>query len=121
MSKLLLKKNILISGIGKGLGLDMYYKCIDHGAFVYGFADPEKMFKNKQKYLRNSKIFIGDCTNENFIKKLFLYFKKKKIILNALINNVGQRQRKSFRYIKKRNLQDYECKFFINFLITQNL
>ena len=27
-------KNILISGVGKGLGLDMLYRCIDNGAFI---------------------------------------------------------------------------------------
>ena len=47
MEKILLNKNILISGIGKGLGLEMFYKCIDNGAFVYGFtrskADVKKL------------------------------------------------------------------------------
>lgn len=38
MEKTLKNKNILISGVGKGLGLDMFYKCIDNGAFVYGFT-----------------------------------------------------------------------------------
>ncbi len=121
MSKLLLKKNILISGIGKGLGLDMYYKCIDHGAFVYGFTRSKKdVQKINKKYLRNSKIFIGDCTNENFIRKLFLYFKKKKIILNGLINNAGQRQRKSFLDISKKEIYKImNVNFLSTFLITQ--
>ena len=42
MEKLLKNKTILISGVGKGLGLEMLNNCIEHGAFVYGFTRSRK-------------------------------------------------------------------------------
>ena len=108
MEKILKNKNILISGVGKGLGLDMLYRCIDHGAYVYGFTRSKNDLKKINKnYLAKSKLFVGDATNDNFLKKLFLYFKKNKIYLNGLINNAGQRQRKSFIDFKKKILNKF--------------
>ena len=87
-TKNLKNKNVLISGVGKGLGRDMMIKCVDSGAFVYGFTRSKKDIKNLQKkYVKKTKIFIGDATNEKFIRKLFKYFSKKKIVLDGLINN----------------------------------
>ena len=97
MEKILKDKKILISGVGKGLGLDMLYKCIDNGAYIYGFTRSKNDIKKiNKKYLTKSKIFVGDVTNDKFLKRLFSYFKKNKIYLDGLINNAGQRQRKSF-------------------------
>ena len=53
MEKTLKNKNILISGVGKGLGLDMLYKCIDNGAFIYGFTrSKDDIKKIKKEYLK---------------------------------------------------------------------
>ena len=81
MEQILKNKNILISGVGKGLGLDMLYRCIDNGAFIYGFTrSKDDINKIDKKYLTKSKIFVGNVTNDKFLKKLFLYFKKTKFI-----------------------------------------
>ena len=121
MEKILKNKKILISGVGKGLGLDMLYRCIDHGAYIYGFTRSKKDLKKINKnYLAKSKLFIGDATNDKFLKKLFLYFKKNKIYLNGLINNAGQRQRKSFiKFTKKDINKILEVNFVSTFLISQ--
>ena len=57
-TKNLKNKNVLISGVGKGLGRDMMIKCVDSGAFVYGFTRSKKILKifrknmsKKLKYL----------------------------------------------------------------------
>ena len=121
MEKLLKNKTILISGVGKGLGLEMLNNCIEHGAFVYGFTRSRKdIVKIKNKFKKNSKFFLGDATNEKFLKKLFQYFKKNKIILNGLINNAGQRQRISFLDIRKKDIEKIlEVNFLSTFLISQ--
>ena len=121
MEKILKNKNILISGIGKGLGLDMLYRCIDHGAYVYGFTRSKNDLKKiKKNYLAKSKLFVGDATNDYFLKKLFLYFKKNKIFLNGLINNAGQRQRKSFIDFSKKDIEQIlKVNFLSTFLLTQ--
>ena len=119
--KNLKNKNILISGVGKGLGRDMMIKCVDSGAFVYGFTRSKKDIKNLQeKYVKKTKIFIGDATNEKFIRKLFKYFSKKNIVLDGLINNAGQRQRKAFIDFESKDIKHIMSVNFIStFLITQ--
>ena len=121
MKKLLLNNKILISGVGKGLGKQMFYNCIDNGAFVYGFTRSKIDIKKiKKKYLKNSKIFIGDASNMKFIKKLFSYFSKKKIKLNGLINNAGQRQRKPFVNISYNEINKImRVNFISTFMISQ--
>ena len=79
MEKLLKNKTILISGVGKGLGLEMLNNCIEHGAFVYGFTRSRKdIVKIKNKFKKNSKFFLGDATNEKFLKNFFNILKKIK-------------------------------------------
>ena len=115
MEKILKDKKILISGVGKGLGLDMLYKCIDNGAYIYGFTRSKNDIKKiNKKYLTKSKIFVGDITNDKFLKRLFSYFKKNKIYLDGLINNAGQRQRKSFIDFTKKDIEDHNFDHFQN-------
>ena len=122
MEKILKNKKILISGIGKGLGLDMFYKCIDSGAFIYGFTrSKDDIKKIKKEYLKKSKIFVGNASDYKFLKKLFFYFKKNKIYLNGLINNAGQRQRKSFIDITKKDINDIINVNFYQYFISQFL
>ena len=120
-TKNLKNKNIFISGVGKGLGRDMMFKCVDSGAFVFGFTRSKKDIKNLQeKYVKKTKIFIGNATNEKFIKKIFKYFLKKKIVLDGLINNAGERQRKAFINFKSKDIKHImNVNFISTFLITQ--
>ena len=61
-------KNILITGVGKGLGRNMVESFSKSGAFVYGVTRSKsdlKFFKN----LKNVKIFCGDVRNSSIFKK----------------------------------------------------
>ena len=115
-------KKILITGIGKGLGKEMMIQCIKSGAFVYGFTrSKDDLKKIKSKNYDNAKFFLGDATNKKFVKDLFSYFKKKKIILNGLINNAGIRQRKDFVKINEEDLKNvFETNFTSLFFISQS-
>lgn len=121
MKKLLKNKKILISGVGKGLGYEMMRDCLKNGAFVYGFTRSKYDIKKiKNKFKKNIKIFHGDATDKNFLKKLFLFFKKKEIVLNGLVNNAGERQRISFSDITAKDLQRIlNVNFISTFLISQ--
>ena len=115
-------KNILISGIGKGLGKEMMIQCIKNGAKVFGFTRSKKDLKEIiLKYGNKAKFFCGDVNDKKFLKKLFIFFKKNKIILNGLINNAGIRQRKEFISISHRDLRNViETNFISLFFLTQN-
>ena len=52
-------KNILITGIGKGLGEQMTYQFIEEGAFIYGITRSKSDIK-KFKHFKNIKTFHGD-------------------------------------------------------------
>lgn len=121
MKKLLKNKKILISGVGKGLGYEIMRDCLKNGAFVYGFTRSKNDIKKiKNKFKKNIQIFHGDATDKNFLKKLFLYFEKKKIVLNGLVNNAGERQRISFFDIKERDMKRIlNVNFISTFLISQ--
>ena len=72
-------KNILISGIGKGLGKEMMIQCIKNGAKVFGFTRSKKDLKEIiLKYGNKAKFFRGDVNDKKFLKKLFIFFKKIK-------------------------------------------
>tara|TARA_B100000900_G_C20596608_1_gene723713 strand:- start:2531 stop:3277 length:747 start_codon:yes stop_codon:yes gene_type:complete len=124
MKNLLKNKKILVSGVGKGLGYEIMKDCIKNGAFVYGFTRSMNDIKKiKSKFKKNIKIFHGDATDNNFLKELFLYFKKRNIALNGLVNNAGIRQRISFVDIKKNDIENIMnvnfispfllCKYFV--------
>ncbi len=121
MNKDLKKKIILISGVGKGLGKIFLEDCIDNGASVIGFTRSSTDLKKIQKrYLKRSKIFVGDGKNIQFIDEIFNYIKSKKIKLDGLVNNAGERQRASFVDIGYNKIQKLiENNFTSNFYITQ--
>ena len=121
MKKELNKKTILISGIGKGLGKAFFQSCIDNGAFVIGFTRSSSDLKKiKIKYLKQSKIFIGDGRDTKFIDKIFKYLVSKKIKLHGLINNAGERQRYSFLDIDYDKITRlFDNNFISKFYITQ--
>ena len=121
MIKDLNKKTIMISGVGKGLGKIFLENCIENGAFVIGFTRSKiDLKKIKKKYLKRSKIFIGDGKDTKFIDKIFSYLKLKDIKLDGLINNAGERQRSSFVEIDYEKIKELISNNFISkFYLTQ--
>jgi|TARA_B110000438_G_scaffold303532_2_gene365451 NAD(P)-dependent dehydrogenase (short-subunit alcohol dehydrogenase family) len=112
--------NILITGVGKGIGKELLIKCIKNNYFVYGICRSRADYKDLLQYKNNSSIFFGDVTNEKFLKRIFSHFKKKKIFFKGLVNNAGERQRIEFDNLnKKKLLHIFNTNFFSIVDITQ--
>ena len=112
-------KNILVTGIGKGIGHQILKDFIARGAFVYGLTRSSKDLKIIGKG-KNFKIFIGDVRDVNKIKKIFNESKKDKRIINGLVNNAGIRQRAKIENITKKQIQEvFDINFFSVFRIMQ--
>jgi NAD(P)-dependent dehydrogenase (short-subunit alcohol dehydrogenase family) len=117
---MLKNKNILITGIGKGIGKELFLECIKLEANVYAVCKNKKDLHKFKFNKKKTTIFYGDVTDNKFISTIFNYFSKKKIKLDGLVNNAGQRQRLKFEKI------NYQClshimsvNFFSIFFIIQ--
>ena len=110
---ILKNKNILITGVGKGLGKNMVECFLDSGAYVYGITRSASDIKNFKKH-KNLKIFRGDVRSSNLIKKIFTYSIKERRIINGLVNNAGIRQRIKFQEITSKNIKEvFDINFFL--------
>ena len=113
-------KTILITGVGKGFGRDLFSYFTNKNYFVYGITRSPSDFKNAKK-LSNSKIYYGDVKNKNMIKKILNDSIKNKRLISGLVNNAGVRHREKFIKIKEKDLRNtFETNFFSVFLITQS-
>lgn len=111
-------KTILLTGVGKGIGLSILKKVITEGAFVYGITRSEKDVKKIK--LDNCKIFTGDVTNIKLIERIINQSVRDKKPINCIINNAGVRLRKSFLNINKNDLKKvFDVNFFSIFKISQ--
>ncbi len=113
------KKNVLITGAGKGIGFSTVNECLKNGAKVYALikskSDIKKFKKNKNLY-----IFNGDVRDKKLINKIFSYSKKINSPINCLVNNAGIRQRKKFNMITVKDIQNlFEINFFSIFNLCQ--
>ena len=127
------EKVVLVTGIGKGIGAEIFNKCQKESKFVFGIVRSKKDFLKLRKNINKnkSKIFLGDIKDLNLIKKIFNFSKKSKFKINCLVNNAGERQRIPFLKIKKREInniflnnyqsQFFLCQEFIKFVIKNNL
>ncbi len=112
-------KNILITGIGKGLGEQMTYQFVKDGAFVYGVTRSKSDLK-KFKHMKNIKIFHGDVRDLNLIKKIFNQSIREKRMINGLVNNAGIRQRLKFNKITNKKIKEiFEINYFSIFEILK--
>ena len=98
-------QKILITGVGKGIGREIFLKALKEGAFVIGVTRSKKDFKETFHFRGQHKFFYGDISRQTTIKKIFDYLKKNKIKLTGLVNNAGIRQRKKFEKITKKDLR----------------
>ena len=85
-------KIVLVSGAGKGIGLEIFMKCLDNAKFTYGIVRSRKDYLklSKLKNKNNFKIFLGDIKNKFFIEKILNFSKKNNKIIDGLINNVAK-------------------------------
>ena len=116
---MLKKKNIFITGVGKGIGKEVCEACLDNGAYVYAILKSKKDIK-KLKKNKNLKVFIGDVRNIDLVKKIFKISIKEKRKINGIINNAGIRFRKSYLKITKKDIfKVFDNNFFSIFFIMQ--
>ena len=112
-------KNILITGVGKGIGNFMVEDLCERGAFVYGITRSKLDIKKFKKNL-NYKIFSGDVRDIKNIKKILSQSIKDKRYINGLINNAGVRQRLKFENISKKKINEvFDINFFSIFEIMK--
>lgn len=61
-------KTILITGINKGLGKELYNKLVDKGYFVFGLLRNEETYKELLKNKpKNVELILTDISNDNCI------------------------------------------------------
>jgi NAD(P)-dependent dehydrogenase (short-subunit alcohol dehydrogenase family) len=115
---LLKNQNIFVTGVGKGIGFDLVNEIVKEGGFVYGITrskDDIKKISNKM-----SKIYCGDVTNVNLIKKIFNQSIKDKKIITGVVNNAAQRQRLKFEDIDLNKIKKlFDVNFFSIFQIMK--
>ena len=119
MEKDFAKKNVFVTGAGKGIGKYLVVSLLDKGAYVYALTKSDKTLDDLKKN-KNLKIFYGNVNNSKLIKKIFKFSEKNKKLINSIVNNAGVRQRKKFTKISSKDLEDiFEINFFSIFKIMQ--
>ena len=119
MSKNFSKKIVFVSGAGKGIGRSLVISLLRRGAYVYALSRTPKTLDDLKKN-KNLKIFYGNVSNLKLIKRIFVYSKKNKKLINSIVNNAGIRQRKKFTDISPKDLKDvFDVNFFSIFRIMQ--
>tara|TARA_B100000989_G_scaffold298979_1_gene291599 strand:- start:4742 stop:5488 length:747 start_codon:yes stop_codon:yes gene_type:complete len=113
------KKNIFVTGAGKGIGKSLVVSLLDKGAYVYALTKSDKTLDDLKKN-KNLKIFYGNVNNSKLVKKIFKFSEKNKKLINSIVNNAGVRQRKKFTKISSKDLEDiFKINFFSIFKIMQ--
>jgi len=119
---ILRRKNILITGAGKGIGFDSVKNCIREGAFVYALIKNKNDKKKFNIFHKNSyKVIVGNVNNNKLILKTFRDSIKSKKIISGLVNNAGMRFRKKFSLITEKELHEvFKVNFYSIFFLIQN-
>lgn len=93
----MIKKNVLIVGGSKGIGLHISKSYLSDKYEVYILSRT----KNNNDFDKN-KHYICDVTNEKDLKKILEKFNKRKILMDIIIHVVGGSQ-KVFKYNDNKN------------------
>ena len=119
-----MKKNILVTGAGKGIGQKILFDCIDQFNFVYAIIRNKSDLIQVKKKVNNDKckLYLGDISNLNLIKKILLDSKKINKDINGIVNNAGERQRENFLNINKNKINSiFKSNFFNHFYLLQKV
>lgn len=111
---MLKKKIVLITGVGKGIGLSCLKLCIDNHAFVIGVTRSKKDYdKLNNIYKDRCKIILGDIKQKSTLKKISNFQKKNNLSIDGLVNNAGIRFRKNFLNTDSKEYKEvFENNFF---------
>jgi 3-oxoacyl-[acyl-carrier protein] reductase len=118
------KKVVLITGIGKGIGNQIFFDCLDNADFTYGILRNKNDLVSIKKKIKSKKckIILGDISNKNTIKNVIKHSLKNKIKINCLVNNAGERQRENFLNLSEKKIYHiFEKNFFSHFFLTQKI
>lgn len=119
MKRYFKNKNILVTGVGKGIGLSILETIVNQGGYVYGITRSKKdliKFKN----INNCHVICGDTNDISNIKKILVQSLNDKKLISGFVNNAGIRFRKSFLEIKKSDMQKvFDNNFFSIFAAMQ--
>jgi NAD(P)-dependent dehydrogenase (short-subunit alcohol dehydrogenase family) len=116
---MLLNKNIIVTGVGKGLGYDLLKKIVSYEGYVYGVTRSSDDLKKFRK-IKNCKIYVGDVKNKSTFDKIIKQANKDKKNIHGLVNNAGERQRLKFEKISQKKLKDlFDNNFFSIFQCMQ--
>ncbi len=119
-----MNKNILITGVGKGIGKKILFDCVNNNNFVYGIIRSKSDFSHVKKKInnKNCKLYLGDIANLKLVDKIISDSKKMKKDINGLINNAGERQRENFLKIDKKKIERiFKNNFFNHFFLIQKI
>jgi len=116
---LLKNRNILVTGCGKGIGKETVLSLQKEGAHVIAVI---KSKKDNMHFsgIRNVTIYNGDVCDKNLIIKIYQDAKKKKLIIDGLVNNAGIRLRKNFLETSEKELyRVFNTNFFSIFFLIK--
>jgi len=116
---LLKNKNILVTGCGKGIGKETVFSLVKEGAYVIAIIKLKQDNKHF-KGIKNMKIYNGDVQNKKLINKIYQDAKKRRLIIDGLVNNAGMRFRKNFLQISDEELYNvFNVNFFSIFFLIK--
>jgi NAD(P)-dependent dehydrogenase (short-subunit alcohol dehydrogenase family) len=111
---------ILITGAGKGIGFETLKLLSKNNSNIILALVRSKINLKQLKNKGNIFIFKGSVNSQKKIKQIFSFAKRKKLIINKLVNNAGERFRKDFIKIKKNEiLKIFNTNFFSIFYLMQ--
>ena len=126
MNKILLNKNIIITGTARGMGKRMLELFAENGANIFALArtetDEHKNFCKELEDKFSVKIMpvYFDLTNQEQIKEAVKIIRNYKLNIDGLVNNAGVTYNALFQMTSVEELRhQFEVNFFAPFIFTQ--
>lgn len=126
MNKILLNKNIIITGTARGMGKRMLELFAENGANIFALArnetDEHKNFCKELEDKFSVKIMpvYFDLTNQEQIKEAVKIIRNYKLNIDGLVNNAGVTYNALFQMTSVDELRrQFEVNFFAPFIFTQ--
>ena len=126
MDKLLLNKNIIVTGTSRGMGKEMIKLFAENGANIYALArteiDEHNKYCEKLSVDNNVKVipYYVDLNDNKRIKEIIMSIKKEAETIDGLVNNAGITYNALFQMTDINELRkQFEINFFSTYIFTQ--